>query len=102
MGKLLCNVLETVTISKYHEIALLKQKMLSFGAKGTLMSGSGSTVFGLFTEKQKAIEAERSIKKNLDYEMFLLQKFGIRNSKKGESTKWLTTNSTLVQMNIYH
>lgn len=63
MGKLLCNVLETVTIAKYNEIALLKQKMMELGASGALMSGSGSTVFGLFLDKQKAIEAEKVIKK---------------------------------------
>lgn len=63
MGKLLCNVLETVTIAKHNEIEILKQKMVSLGAAGALMSGSGSTVFGLFTEKQKAIEAKSIIKK---------------------------------------
>lgn len=83
MGKLLCNVLETVTISKYHEIALLKQKMLSFGAKGTLMSGSGSTVFGLFTEKQKAIEAERSIKKEFGLrDVFVTEIWNKKQQKK--------------------
>ena len=63
MGKLLCNVLETVTIAKHNEIALLKQKMMTLGASGALMSGSGSAVFGLFLDKQKAIEAEKIIKK---------------------------------------
>lgn len=63
MGKLLCNVLETVTVAKHKEIALLKQKMIELGATGALMSGSGSTVFGLFTEKQKALEAQNCIKK---------------------------------------
>ena len=63
MGKLLCNVLETVTIPRHNEIALLKKKMLILGAEGSLMSGSGATVFGLFKEKQKAKEAEYIIKK---------------------------------------
>ncbi len=83
MGNLLCNVLETVTISKYHEIALLKQKMLSFGAKGALMSGSGSTVFGLFTEKQKAIEAEHSIKKEFELrDVFVTEIWNKKQQKK--------------------
>ena len=63
MGGLLCNVLETVTIPRHSEIALLKQKMTALGAKGALMSGSGPTVFGLFTDKAKAMEAEQIIKK---------------------------------------
>ena len=69
MGNLLCNVLETVTIPMYKEIALLKEKMMTLGAKGSVMSGSGPTVFGLFTDKLKAIEAGQIIKK----------KFGLRD-----------------------
>ena len=37
--------------------------MMTLGASGALMSGSGSAVFGLFLDKQKAIEAEKIIKK---------------------------------------
>ena len=57
--------------------------MLSFGAKGTLMSGSGSTVFGLFTEKQKAIEAERSIKKEFGLrDVFVTEIWNKKQQKK--------------------
>ncbi len=53
------NVLETVTIPEYPEIAILKQLMLEAGAMNSLMSGSGPTVFGLFEKEedgQKAYE----------------------------------------------
>lgn len=43
------NVLETVTVKEYPVIQEIKDKMLEFGAIGSLMSGSGPTVFGLFT-----------------------------------------------------
>lgn len=48
MAGKLGNVLETVTVSEYPIIAQLKEEMLSLGAVGALMSGSGPTVFGIF------------------------------------------------------
>lgn len=43
----LANVLESVTIPAYPEIANIKESMLRYGAMAALMSGSGPTVFGL-------------------------------------------------------
>ena len=51
------NVLETVTVKKYPVIREIKENMLAYGAEGSLMSGSGPTVFGIFTEKEKAEKA---------------------------------------------
>lgn len=51
------NVLETVTISAYPVIAQIKEMMMDMGAVGSLMSGSGPTVFGLFTNPKAAAEA---------------------------------------------
>ena len=48
------NVLETVTVEAHPIIDVIKQKMLELGAEGSLMSGSGPTVFGIFTDKEKA------------------------------------------------
>lgn len=45
------NVLETVTIPENPVIQTLKDKMMEMGADGSLMSGSGPTVFGLFTNQ---------------------------------------------------
>jgi len=50
----LCNDLETVVIPRYPEIAAVKKKLLENGATGALMSGSGSSVFGLFADSQTA------------------------------------------------
>ncbi len=44
----LYNDLEQVSVEKYPEIAQIKNDLLAGGAAGALMSGSGSTVFGLF------------------------------------------------------
>lgn len=51
------NVLESVTIPEYPVIGELKNIMLSAGAKNALMSGSGPTVFGIFTEEAAARKA---------------------------------------------
>lgn len=54
IGKLLCNVLESVTMEAYADIAMIKQLMIHHGAMASLMSGSGPTVFGLTPDKEKA------------------------------------------------
>jgi len=51
------NVLETVTINRHPVIDKIKSQMLGNGALGTLMSGSGPTVFGIFDEEKKARNA---------------------------------------------
>lgn len=51
------NVLETVTIREYPVIQSIKDTMLEYGAIGSLMSGSGPTVFGLFTNPAAAEHA---------------------------------------------
>lgn len=57
LSKQLCNVLETVAIPALPLIADIKNELLSLGATGALMSGSGSTVFGIFNERIKAENA---------------------------------------------
>ncbi|MBR6344938.1 MAG: 4-(cytidine 5'-diphospho)-2-C-methyl-D-erythritol kinase [Lachnospiraceae bacterium] len=56
------NVLESVTCSEYDIINELKKAMLDIGASGSLMSGSGPTVFGLFKTKEEAMSAEKGLK----------------------------------------
>ena len=47
------NILESVVIPKNPVIAKIKETMLSLGADGALMSGSGATVFGLFSSQER-------------------------------------------------
>ena len=63
MGKLLCNVLETVTIEMHPKIAEIKTRLMELGAEGALMSGSGPTVFALFTDGEKAKKAAAQVKR---------------------------------------
>ena len=57
----LCNDLETVTVSKFPVIESLKEQLISHGALGALMSGSGPTVFGLFSDLRAAGKARQAI-----------------------------------------
>lgn len=53
----MCNVLETVTIKKCPQIEELKKKLIEYGALGSIMSGSGPTVFGVFADTASAYNA---------------------------------------------
>lgn len=50
----LCNVMEAVTEKQHPQIGGIKRKMLSDGAIGAVMSGSGPTVFGIFSDSRAA------------------------------------------------
>ena len=67
----LYNDLETVVVSRHPEIITIKEALLSYGAKGALMSGSGPTVFGLFSDHDKAHAANHVLSKNSEWQLFL-------------------------------
>ena len=56
------NVLETVTIPNYPVIDEIKKHMISHGAVGAMMSGSGPTVFGLFDDEATAKKAYKAMR----------------------------------------
>lgn len=58
------NVLEQVTKQHFPAIDELKALMLQNGALGSLMSGSGPTVFGIFTSREQAEQAARACRKH--------------------------------------
>lgn len=55
------NDLEKVTMSLHPDLSEIKGKLMASGAMGTLMSGSGPTVFGIFETEEKAIQGEMSL-----------------------------------------
>lgn len=57
------NDFEPVIGEKYPIIKEIKEKLMDLGATGSLMTGSGSTVFGIFQSSQKALEAKKAMKK---------------------------------------
>ncbi len=69
--ELLCNDLESVTASRHPVINGVKEALLKMGAKGALMSGSGSSVFGLFPDYESAITANKALSMNCKWRVFL-------------------------------
>ena len=58
------NVLETVTAKEHPVINKIKQDLIEMGAVGSVMSGSGPSVIGLFTDKKLANDAKSAMQKN--------------------------------------
>ncbi len=54
LAHLLHNDLEPVTVASYPVVAEIKGRLVSEGAAGALMSGSGPTVFGIFSGEAAA------------------------------------------------
>lgn len=72
LGQNLKNTLEAVTIRDFPLLSELKEFLLQNGALGSLMSGSGPTVYGLFTNETLARIAAKTAKNKFDScEIFL-------------------------------
>lgn len=56
------NVLESVTANKYDIIQTIKQVMMNNGAIGSLMSGSGPTVFGVYENQEDLKKSYENLK----------------------------------------
>ena len=63
LSNLLTNSLELSLNKQLRTIQSIKKKLVFEGALAALMSGSGSTVFGLFSSEPKARNAARNLKK---------------------------------------
>jgi len=61
ISAILENDLERVGILLCPSIQTIKQRLIEAGAQGTLMSGSGSSVFGIFETEEGAIKASASL-----------------------------------------
>lgn len=73
------NVLETVTIGEYPIIDKMKGVMKAEGAANALMSGSGPTVFGIFTNQDCARRAAEQIRvKELAKQIFVTGFYNVR------------------------
>lgn len=59
--KFLNNDLEAVAIKQYPIVSEIKQLLLKYGALGAQMTGSGPSVFGIFSDRESAEKASRKI-----------------------------------------
>jgi 4-diphosphocytidyl-2-C-methyl-D-erythritol kinase len=74
IGYYLHNDLEAVVVKKYPIINELKNRLLSAGAVGAVMSGSGASVFGIFADRPLADQALNVIKREVNgWRLFLTE-----------------------------
>ena len=71
------NVLETVTSKMHEDIKYIENIMLDNNALGSMMSGSGPTVFGLFDNEEDALNGKEELLKKYN------QVYVVRSSEKG-------------------
>lgn len=76
VSKLLCNVLERVTIERYREISEYKKMMREHGALASMMSGSGPTVFALVEKEEDALRLAGFMRKETDAEVIATSTIG--------------------------
>lgn len=62
IGQNLTNSLESVVFKEYEIIKTLKEELKELGALGSLMSGSGSSVFGIFENERELEKAKKELK----------------------------------------
>ena len=69
----LINDLEGVTLGRYPAVKEAKQRLSALGARGVLMSGSGSAVFGIFAGPQEVMEAKNRLAANRTWRTFAVK-----------------------------
>ena len=69
----LANDLENITLDRYPVVREVKQALTALGARGVLMSGSGSAVFGLFADREAARQARRAVITNHKWQAFAVK-----------------------------
>jgi 4-diphosphocytidyl-2-C-methyl-D-erythritol kinase len=68
---LLHNDFEQVVIPRHPEIAAIQKSLMQAGAGGVLLSGSGSSVFGVFANRESCLKAAAQLSKDLNGEVFM-------------------------------
>ena len=66
VARRMLNVLEPITSANHKIIGELENIMLDFGALGAAMSGSGPSVFAIFSDEKKAEECAAELKKRVN------------------------------------
>lgn len=73
ISDILENDLEKVTSTSFPIINTLKTLLMDAGAEGAIMSGSGSSVFGVFSSHEKAVKAGNFLKTRDLGEIFVVK-----------------------------
>ena len=71
MAKAMGNILADVCEKMHPEITALREKMVQMGALGSMMTGSGPTVFGIFADAAEAEKAGAYFTENTNFTVIL-------------------------------
>jgi len=77
------NDLQPTSEKRYPVIAKVREAMLRSGAAGSLVSGSGPTVFGVFPTAERALAAREGMTKECDW-IYLVAR-GLTSGKRGDA-----------------
>lgn len=66
LAKNMANVMEQVVIPEHPILEEIKNTMIDHGALGSIMSGSGPTVFGLFDDEAKLYRCKEELEKHIE------------------------------------
>lgn len=66
LAKNMANVMEQVVIPEHPILEEIKNTMIDHGALGSIMSGSGPTVFGLFDDEARLYKCKEKLEKNIE------------------------------------
>jgi len=69
---LIKNDFEDVLLDDYPELAHIKTALLTAGAEAALVSGSGATIFGIFSDESKAQHARRQLADSPQWRVFVV------------------------------
>ncbi|MBU4477721.1 MAG: 4-(cytidine 5'-diphospho)-2-C-methyl-D-erythritol kinase [Candidatus Omnitrophica bacterium] len=61
MANIMFNRLESVTFKKYSKLAQIKKRISALGVRAVLMSGSGSSIFGIVDKREEAIRIKNEL-----------------------------------------
>jgi 4-diphosphocytidyl-2-C-methyl-D-erythritol kinase len=67
------NDLEQVTLAHHPVIGEIKERLMTLGARGALMSGSGPTVFGVFADRSTAEAAGDALRGEPGWRVYVVQ-----------------------------
>jgi len=73
VATLLCNDLETAVFPRHPVLEIIKNTLLEFGALGSLMSGSGACVFGIFADSAGVRQAYERISRDRNWRLYLAE-----------------------------
>ncbi len=89
------NDFEAPLFPLYPILGFIKDKLLSLGAQAALLSGSGSTVFGIFASKEAAEWTSAQLRQNTEWEVFAVGTGSLPDSHRAHNSSVPFTSTSI-------